>query len=101
MKSKFSPHSKHTTIYYHGRSQLLRGLRRGSAAARLLGLQVRIPPVAWMFVLCECCVLSGRGFCGELITCPEESYRMWCVCQSVIVKPRHLGGPRLVGVVVP
>jgi hypothetical protein len=28
-----------------------RGLRRGSAAARLLGLRVRIPPRAWMFVV--------------------------------------------------
>jgi hypothetical protein len=32
-----------------------------------------------MFVCCECCVLSGRGLCGELITRPEESYRPWCV----------------------
>jgi hypothetical protein len=28
---------------------------------------------------CECCVLSRRGFCDELITRPEESYRQWCV----------------------
>ena len=28
------------------------GLRRGSAAYRLLGLRVRILPEAWMFVLC-------------------------------------------------
>jgi len=28
---------------------------------------------------CECCVLSGRGLCDELITRPEEYYRMWCV----------------------
>jgi len=32
-----------------------------------------------MFVGCECCVLSGRGLCDELITCPEKSYRLWCV----------------------
>jgi len=32
-----------------------------------------------MSVCCECCVLSGRGLCVGLITCPEESYRMWCV----------------------
>jgi len=25
------------------------------------------------------CVLSGRGLCDELITLPEESYRLWCV----------------------
>jgi hypothetical protein len=23
--------------------------------------------------------LSGRGLCDELITCPEESYRLWRV----------------------
>ena len=40
---------------------------------------VRIPPGAWIFVCCECRVLSGRGLCDELITCPEESYRLWCV----------------------
>ena len=32
-----------------------------------------------MFVCCECCVLSGRGLCDGLITCPEEFYRLWCV----------------------
>ena len=42
-------------------------------------LWVRIPPVAWMFVCCEWCVLSGRGLCDELINRPEESYRLWCV----------------------
>jgi hypothetical protein len=24
-------------------------------------------------------VLSGRGLCDELITRPEETYRLWCV----------------------
>jgi len=28
---------------------------------------------------CECRVLSGRGLCDELITRPEESYRLCCV----------------------
>ena len=32
-----------------------------------------------MFVCCECCVLSVRGLCDELITRPEESYRLWRV----------------------
>jgi hypothetical protein len=32
-----------------------------------------------MFVCCECRVSSGRGLCDELITHPEESYRLWCV----------------------
>ena len=62
-----------------GRSQWLRGLRRRSSVARLLRLWVRIPLGAWMSVCCECCVLSGRGLCDELISRPEESYRLRCV----------------------
>ena len=61
------------------RSHWPRSLRRRSAAARLLRLWVRIPPEAWMFVCCECCVMLGRGLCDGLITRPEKSYRMWCV----------------------
>jgi len=66
-------------IAFTSRSQWPCGLRRRSAAARLLRLWVQIPPGVWMFVCCECCVLSGRGVCDELITRPEESYRLWCV----------------------
>jgi hypothetical protein len=67
--------------HYHNlcRSQWLRGLRRGSTAARLLRLRFQIPPRAWMSVCCECCVLSGRGLCVGLVNCPEESYRVCCV----------------------
>jgi hypothetical protein len=47
-----------------------------------------------MSVCCECCVLSGRGLCGELITRPEESYRLWCVvCDPETTQnPREWGG---------
>ena len=55
------------------------GLRRRSAAASLLRSRVRIPPEAWMFVCCECRVLSVSGLCDELVTRPEESYRLWWV----------------------
>jgi len=65
--------------YTNCRSQWPRGLRRRSAAARLLRSWDRIPPAAWKFVCCECCVLSGRGLCDELITRPEKSYRLCCV----------------------
>jgi hypothetical protein len=34
---------------------------------------------AWIFVACECCVLSGRSLCVGLITCLEESCRVLCV----------------------
>jgi hypothetical protein len=64
-----------------GRSHWPHVLWHGSAAARFLGLWVRIPPRAWMCVSCECCVLSGRGLCVGLITRPEESL-------SVIINPR-------------
>jgi len=61
------------------RSQRPRGLGNRSSATRLMRLWVRIPAGAWIFVCCECRVLSGRGLCDELITRPEESCRMWCV----------------------
>ena len=51
----------------------------GSAAALLLGVRVRIPRRAWMYVFCECCVLSGRSLCDGPIPLREKSYRLWCV----------------------
>jgi hypothetical protein len=56
-------------------SQCPRGLRFRSAAARLLGLLVRIPSEC-VDVCREGCVSSGRGLCEELITHLEESYRL-------------------------
>ena len=61
------------------RSWRPRSLRRGSTAARLLRLWVRILHGAWMSVSSECCVLSGRGLCVGLITRPEEPYWIWRV----------------------
>jgi hypothetical protein len=63
-----------SSIHIERRSQWPRGLMRGSTAARLLGLWIRIPRRAWMSVSCECCVLSGTGLCDELVSRPEESY---------------------------
>ena len=37
------------------------------------------PAEAWTSVPCKCCVLQGRDLRVGLITCPEESYRLWCV----------------------
>jgi len=48
------------------RFQWQRGLRRRSAARRLMVLWVR-----------ECCVQSGRGLCDGMNTRPEASYRVW------------------------
>ena len=61
------------------------------APAHLLRLWVRIPPGAWIFVCCECRVLSGRGLCDELITRPEESYRLWCVVCNI--ETSRIGAP--------
>ena len=37
-------------------------------------------------------VLSGRGLCDELITRPEEFYRLWCVVVSDLETSR-MGAP--------
>ena len=67
------------TRWWTSRSLWPRGLRRGFAAARLLGLRFRIPPEEWMIFSCECCLLSRRGLYIGLITRPEVSYRVCCV----------------------
>jgi len=63
-------------MYTNCRSQCPRGLRSRSAAANLMRLSVRIPLWKWMSVCCQCCVLLSRDLCDELITRPEESYRL-------------------------
>jgi len=35
--------------------------------------------------------LSGRGLCDELITRPEESYRLWCVACDL--ETSRIGAP--------
>ena len=70
-------------IYLHGANFIVltssylqwpHGLRRVSAAARMQGLRVRIPPWAWILVCCEYSVLLGSGLCVGLITRPEDSF---------------------------
>jgi len=80
------------TMYNNSRSQWSHGLRRRSLAARLLRLWVRIPPRAWIFVCCECCVFSCRGLCEGLIIRSEESYRLWhvVVCDQETSQARRL-----------
>ena len=74
---------------HNSRSQWPGGLRRGSAAARLLGLWVRVPPREGAWILL--CVVrwyrslrradpSSRGVIPSV------------VCLSMIVKPRQWGG---------
>ena len=52
-----SPTELRNDIFW--KSQRPRGL--SCRAARLLRSWVRIPPGAWMFVCCECCMLSQRS----------------------------------------
>ena len=59
-------------MWYYALSQWPRGLKRWSAAARLLGLRVRIPPDALMSVVnvvccqVEVCARAGHTFRGVL-----------------------------------
>ena len=58
----------------------------------LLGLRVRIPSGAWMFVCCDCCVLSCRGLCDGSIPRPGDSYWLCecvCVCVTESDKVQH------------
>jgi hypothetical protein len=74
-------YSYHYFIYYYKVcwSRWPRALRRGFAAARLLGLRVRNPPGTGMSVSSVCCLLSSRCLRIGMISRAEESYRMWCV----------------------
>jgi hypothetical protein len=65
------------------RSQWPRGLRRRSAAERLLGSWVRIQPGAWMFASCECsCCQAEVSATGRSVV--QRSPTDWGVCLSVI-----------------
>jgi hypothetical protein len=61
------------------RSQWPHGPRCWFASARPLKLWVQTPAGSWIFICCECCVFSGKSLCDELITHPEEFYRVWGV----------------------
>jgi len=43
-------------------------------------------------------VLSGRGLCDELITRPEESYRLWCVVVCDLETSR-IGAPYIYDII--
>jgi hypothetical protein len=80
-----------TYIYEHkSRSQWPRGLRRRSTAARLLRSLVRIPPGAWMFVVCVmCCQVEVSATSWSLVQrSPTDCGASLCL----IKKPRGRGG---------
>ena len=50
-----------------------RGIRHGTAAARLLALWIRIPPGTWVSVSCECCLRQAdHSSWGVLPSVMEE-----------------------------
>lgn len=76
-------------IYFEGRSQWPRGRRRWSAAARSLGLRVRIPQGTWMSVSCVLCFrVDISAMCRSLV----ERSSTGCVRRCMIVKPWWWGG---------
>ena len=63
------------------RSQWPRGLRRSSAAARLLRLWVRIPPEAWIFICCSvvCCQVVSATSWSLVQRSPTDRSASLCV----------------------
>jgi len=97
--TSWSPHvyiNQRLQIHFRAPDDLTRWDLSGEwpVAAHLLRTWVWIPPGAWIFVCCECRVLSGRGLCDELITHPEESYRLWCVVVCDLETSR-MGAPHI------
>jgi hypothetical protein len=78
----------HLAVIFKCRCQWPHGLRRGSAAARLLGLRVRIPPGAWKSVPCECGV-------SEYDHEASTMRRPWPTRAVEPKKSLHLWSPRL------
>jgi hypothetical protein len=70
----------------------------GCSPAKIVGSY----PAGDMGVFCfECYVFSGRGLCDELITRPEESYRLRCVVVVCDLEFSLMRRPWAIGVVVP
>jgi len=66
-------------IYIHGVPILDVSRSHTTACCRSPAEIVGSNPTGGMGICLLCRVLSGRGLCDELITRPEESYRLWCV----------------------
>jgi hypothetical protein len=72
---------KDSSMEYKWHEEGGKELKAQNGSKEQTGQEKKISPGAWMSVCCECCVLSGRGLCDELVPRPEESYRVWCVYQ--------------------
>jgi hypothetical protein len=76
-----------------------RVLRHWSAALRRLGLRVRIPPVAWMFLCCDFCASPGRCVvqrsptkCGVPNTCDRQAPYGEAMSRNGVEAHRGRGG---------
>jgi len=65
---------------------VVRQLRRGSAAAHLLELPVRILSGTWISVCCDFCVLLGRVFCDWSLVQRSPTECKVCVCVTDCVQ---------------
>ena len=83
-------HSQQTNIHAPGGIRT-HDLSRGAACCRSPAKIVGSNPTGGM-AICLLCVLSGRGLCDELITRPEESYRLCCVVVCDVETSR-IGAP--------
>ena len=88
------PTSRPWPLHSRYRSRWLSGLRRSSAAARSMGLRVRIPPRAGMSLVIVLCCQGEVSSSGWLLfqRSPTE-YVCVYVCLSVILRPRQWGDP--------
>jgi hypothetical protein len=87
IKKRSRGRSLNCVFAFFGRSEWPRVLRLGSAAARLLGLRVRITPVhGCLSVLSG--VISCRGLCVGLITrlIPAECGVPECDCEATTMR---------------
>ena len=83
-----------------GRSQWPRGLRRGSVAARLPGLWVRIPQCAWMLSLVSvvyCPVEVSESRKSPVQRSPTECGVSECDREASTVRPWPVKGCRAMG----
>ena len=73
------------------------------AAARLLGLQLRVPPTVWMSVCCECCQVEGSASGWSLVQrsptgcgvseCDRDASKMWWPGPLGAVAPKKMKFP--------
>ena len=79
LRSSLSPDRKPTFSHDVQEQAGAGGRAKASVCCHLLFGIAGSNPAEGMYACRECCVLSGRGLCDELITRPEESYSMVCV----------------------